>query len=106
MIIGAFGMLKISQALLNSSSLRYVDDGQRYFKEKDLVRAIFCFNRAVALDPKSFIAHISLADAYIGANSVDLAIEEYNEALKLTNNANESKFIKNKILEISTKQKR
>ena len=94
---GCFAGFKMSQYSLSGMSLSYINDAQKYFKEKDYVRATAYFNKATALDPNSFIAHISLADTYYVLNNFPLALEEYEIALTHTISNNERKYIEERI---------
>lgn len=76
-----------------------IEAGQRYLTEKDYTKAIAYFNRAVALAPDSFVAHVSLADAYYSISRADLALEEYEVALLLArqNKGSGERYIKDRI---------
>jgi|SRR5581483_7423887 len=82
LLLGLTIGFRLSQISFQGISLSYVGSGQEYFHQKDVSRAIAAFNKALAVDPDSFIAHISLADAYYAGNNFELALEEYETALQ------------------------
>jgi Tfp pilus assembly protein PilF len=104
--VGCVADFKISQISLSGMSLSHVDLAQQYLKEKDYIRTIAHLNKATALNPNSFIAHIflSLADTYYLFNNFPLALEEYEIALSYATNDSEQKYIKEKIEELKAKK--
>ncbi len=89
---------------LNGMSLTYFNMGQEYFQKKDYPKAIAYFNGAVGVDPKSFLARISLPEAYAAMGNYDLAFEEYEATLKVAKEEGwkepELKWIERKIEDI------
>jgi tetratricopeptide (TPR) repeat protein len=85
-------------------SLVYVNVGQEYLQKRNYLKAIAYFNRAIALDQKSFIARISLPETYFADAKYDLALEEYEATLEVAKeekwNESELKRIEKKIEEI------
>lgn len=101
--LGGVAGFKISQSLLGSESFKNVEFGQQSFKAKDYMRTVAYLNKAVALDPNSFVAHLSLADAYYSLNNYVLSLEEYEISLQLSREGGESNYIKTKIEELKKK---
>lgn len=110
-VIGAVGIavgtllgVWFAKGSLSGQSLVYVDQGVRFSEAKDLPRAVAALNKAVVLDEKSFLARLALAEAYDKNGARELAIEEYQAALKLSENdgrfRNEPERIKRKIAEL------
>lgn len=102
--IGAFVGVWFAKGSLSGQSLVYVDQGVRFSEAKDLPRAVAAFNKAIVLDEKSFLARLALAEAYDKSGARELAIEEYQAALKLSEQdgrfQNEPERIKRKIAEL------
>jgi tetratricopeptide (TPR) repeat protein len=109
-LIGGFAGFTVSRNSLKGVSLGYVGIGQVYLKEKSYIKAVAYFNRAIALDPDSLIAHISLADAYFLAEFYELALEEYKATRELSLRGNVSKgesiYIEKRIEDIKTRLKK
>lgn len=82
-VVGIIIGIYIIKASLQGSSLAYIGFGHQYIKGNDYIRGIASFNKAVVLDPNSFTAHISLADAYYSINKFELALEEYENSSQL-----------------------
>ena len=97
LILGGVGGYKVSHMILSGQSLGYVNYGMEYLNGKDYIRAMAYFNKATALDPESFLAHLTLADIYHSMNSYDLALEEYDTSLRLAKYDREKKLIKEKM---------
>lgn len=102
--LGVVGGFKISKISLEGVSTGYIGMGQQNLKEKDYMRAIAYFNKAIALDQNSFMAHIALADAYYSINNFDLALEEYEVTLHLWDEKGGTKYIKDRIEELQNKK--
>jgi Tfp pilus assembly protein PilF len=62
----------------------YLASGHASFDRGDNVDAIAKFNRAVALDPKSWLACVALAKAYRVGRIGDLAKAQYVECMSLS----------------------
>lgn len=101
-VVGIVIGIYIIKASLQGSSLAYIGFGHQYIKGNDYIRGIASFNKAVVLDPNSFTAHISLADAYYSINKFDLALEEYESSLQLLQKeeAGKSEYIQGRIEKI------
>lgn len=61
----------------------YLQRGYEYLKQKNWAKAIGEFQRAVAFDPESALAHAGLGWAYYRAGRRDLALKEGEEVLRL-----------------------
>ncbi len=99
-VVAGFTLLKIA---FTGSSAGYIGIGKQHLQEKNYVKAIAYFNRAIALDPNSFIAHGFLADAYYSAGHFDMALEEYEISQQLwqeEDSQSENKYIKARIEDI------
>jgi tetratricopeptide (TPR) repeat protein len=67
---------------LKAMSLVYVGMGHDYIQQKQYLRAVACFNKAIALDENSFIARVSLPESYALAENYEMALEEYQNAIQ------------------------
>jgi Tfp pilus assembly protein PilF len=107
LVLGTLTGFFLAKKGLKGGSLEYVALGHKYFREKDFINSIIYFNRAIALDPNSFLASISLADAYYAVGYLELSLAEYEIALSMSqksgNYPNEKKYINTRILEIKKK---
>ncbi len=105
--IGVVGGLRLSKESSKGVSLGYVGMAQKYLKDKKYIEAIAYFNRAISLDPNSFIARISLPSAYSQAGYYELAVEEYETTLEIAQKEewkdSEIKLIKNQMEEVKQK---
>ncbi len=108
LLVGGVGGFNISKIAYQGTGAGYIDIGHQYLQEKNYMKSIAYFNRAVALDPNSFVAHISLADSYFFSEYFDLALEEYEIALQLSmeekGTPSEDNYINTKIDEIKSKK--
>ena len=104
LLLGALAGLFLSQSNQKGASLGYVGMGHEQLKAKNYIKAIGYFNRAVALNPNSIVGRISLSDAYYTIGNYEMALEEYEITLELSNeeklNEAEVRYIKRKIEDI------
>jgi len=82
-LVGGVAGFELSKSSLKGLSLGYVGEAHKWRQETNYLKAIAYFNRAIALDPNSFIARISLPKTYSLAGYYDIAIEEYEITLKI-----------------------
>lgn len=61
--------------------------GQHYYRQGDLARAERCFSKALEIHPGLASARASLGDVYYHSGRYRLAVEQYNEYLRLEPNA-------------------
>lgn len=61
----------------------YLQRGYEYLQQRDWTNAIGEFQRAVAFDPDSALAHAGLGWAYYRSGRADLALKEGEEVLRL-----------------------
>lgn len=110
LILGTTGGFLLARKAIRGASLANLGAGHKFFHDKDYLRSIAYFNRAVALDSHSFLASISLADAYYAASFFELAGEEYKTALELSRktgtNRAETNYITNRLKQIQQKTAR
>ena len=98
LLLGGLGGYKYSDITMKGMSMGYLFRGHDNFENEDYIAAIANFNRAIAMNPNSFLAHLSLADTYFILNNVELALEEYEITLDLsTKGKNEEEYIRNRI---------
>ena len=67
-----------------SSLSRQLELGQRYIEEQDYESAIIAFNQVLEIDPKNVDAYLGLAEAYVGMNDLQTAVNILQKGYDLT----------------------
>jgi len=83
LLVGGIAGFELSKSSLKGLSLGYVGKAHEYRQKNNYLKAMAYFNRAIALDPNSFMARISLPKTYSLAGYYDIAIEEYEATLEI-----------------------
>ena len=63
---------------------RALDLGQKYLLEEDYEQAIVAFNKVIEIEPMNADAYVGKAEAYIGLDNYDMAIEALEEGYQIT----------------------
>lgn len=108
LLLGAIGGFFVARKAVQGASIENLAVGHKFLRDKNYLRSIAYFNRAVALDPQSFLASVSLADAYYAAGFFELAEEEYKTALELSRktgtNSAEINYITDRLRQIQIRE--
>ncbi|MEG0878957.1 MAG: tetratricopeptide repeat protein, partial [Oscillospiraceae bacterium] len=79
-----------------ANSAKQLSLGDKYLTQLNYDKAIIAFTKAIKIDPMNPKAYIGLADAYIGGNNTDKAIETLTNGYEKT----KDETIKTKLDEI------
>lgn len=63
---------------------RALDLGQKYLLEEDYEQAVVAFDKVIEIEPMNVDAYVGKAEAYIGMDHYDMAIEALEEGYQIT----------------------
>ena len=64
--------------------LRQLDLGNRYLEEQNYEKAVVEFDKAISIDPMCVDAYLGKAEAYVGMDDIDMAMQTLEEGYDLT----------------------